>query len=301
MTELIIRLKGEVQSSNFEEWKNELIARLRSVNTELVLDEDFVRAGDQVKAFKNAESMLKEAKQSAIAQAADIQRLFGSIDVVAEETRQVRLALERQIRTRKQEIKERMIEGAINAVHAAIAVQSLAFQSLDHGRFFDRARFDAAAKGKSTSSSLARALESLVREIEQEIGEEGLRVADNIAILDGIADEYRMLFQDRGQLIQLSKSELRLTIDKRIMLFKEDTGARRASRAVSESEGGEERELNPDAPEVAQSRVAIRDRYRITLEMLASREEATELARLIRDAHGGRKTVESVRLSRVHE
>jgi len=123
MTDLIIQLKGEVQSSNFEEWKNELIARLRGVNTELARDEDFVTAADQVKALKNAESTLKEAKQSAIAQAADIQRLFGSIDVVVEETRQVRLALERQIKARKQEIKEQMIERAINTVHAAIVAE----------------------------------------------------------------------------------------------------------------------------------------------------------------------------------
>jgi hypothetical protein len=301
MTDLTIRLKGEVQASNFEEWKNELIARLRSVNTELVRDEDFVRAGEQVKALKNAESTLKEAKQSAIAQAADIQRLFGSIDAVAEETRQVRLALERQIKTRKREIKEQMLEGAINEVHAAIAAQGSAFQTLDHGRFLDRGRFEAAAKGKSTGFTLAKALEGLVREIEREVGEAGLRVADNIAILDGIADEYRMLFQDREQLIQLSKSDLLLTIDKRITLFNEDAAARTASGAVSESEGVEQSELNPDVPEVAQSRAAVRDRYHITLEILATREQAIELARAIREAYGSDEAVESVRLSRVPE
>jgi len=179
--------------------------------------------------------------------------------------------------------------------------QSSAFQSLDHGKFLDRARFEAAAKGKSTSSTLARALESQVREIEREIGEEGLRVAENISILDGIAGEYRMLFQDREQLIQLSKSELRLTIDKRIKLSKEDAATRRAIKAVSESQEVEERELNPDLPEMAQSGAVIRDRYRITLELLACREEAIELARTIRETHSGDEAVESVRLSRVHE
>jgi len=110
-----------------------------------------------------------------------------------------------------------------------------------------------------------------------------------------------MLFQDREQLIQLSKSELRLTIDKRIKLSKEDAATRRAIKAVSESQEVEERELNPDLPEMAQSGAVIRDRYRITLELLACREEAIELARTIRETHSGDEAVESVRLSRVHE
>lgn len=301
MTELIIRLKGEIQDSNFDDWKRDLVARLRGVNTELVRDEDFARASEQVKAFKNAELALKTAKQSAIDQAAEIQRLFGAIDGVAEETRQVRLMLERQIKARKQEIKAQMIEGAINAVHAAIARQSPLFQTLDHGPFLDRARFEAAAKGKSTSATLSRALERLVREIEQEIDQETLRVADNLALVNAIAEEHRMLFQDRENLLRLSAHELRLTIDTRIARYNENQATRRAAKAVDELKRIEEQELNPVSSEARPTEEAAKERFRITLELLASREQAIDLARVIREKHGDDEAVESVRLSRAHE
>ena len=35
MSELIIKLTGEITDTNFDEWKNELLARLKNVNTEL--------------------------------------------------------------------------------------------------------------------------------------------------------------------------------------------------------------------------------------------------------------------------
>jgi len=301
MAELIINLKGEIQNSNFDEWKGELLARIRNVNTELVRDEDFARASDQVKRFKNAERALKRAKQSAIAQAADIQRLFDSIDVVAEETRQVRLTLERRIKARKQEIKEQMIEGGINAVHAAIAQQSAAFQALDHAPFLDRARFEKAAKGKSTGRTLAKAIETLVRQIELEIEEEGMRVAENIAIMDNIADEHRLLFQDRDHLIRLPKSEVRLTIDTRIARYHEETARKRAQLATAELQRIEDQDLNPpDACSVPMAQAA-KERYRITIELSATREHAIELARIIRETHGIDESVASVRLSRVRE
>jgi hypothetical protein len=63
MAQLIIKLTGEIQSSNFDEWKNDLIAQIQSTNTELTTDDDFVAATRHVKLFKAAEKSLKEAKQ----------------------------------------------------------------------------------------------------------------------------------------------------------------------------------------------------------------------------------------------
>ena len=98
VNQLVITLTGTVNFSNFDEWKNDLIAQIQSTNMELVTDEDFGDASDQVKALKLAEKTLKQAKQSAIDQAEEIQKLFSAIDEITEEARQARLSLERQIR-----------------------------------------------------------------------------------------------------------------------------------------------------------------------------------------------------------
>ena len=45
MNDLVIKLTGEVLSSNFEQWKDALVAQIRSTRTELSTDNDFVEAG----------------------------------------------------------------------------------------------------------------------------------------------------------------------------------------------------------------------------------------------------------------
>ena len=49
MSELIIKLNGEVTDTNFDEWKNDLLTKLKQVNTELATDDDFAIAETDVK------------------------------------------------------------------------------------------------------------------------------------------------------------------------------------------------------------------------------------------------------------
>jgi len=53
--DLIIRLKGEIQDSNFDAWRLGLIERIKAADRQLVTDEDFITADKEVKAFKVAE------------------------------------------------------------------------------------------------------------------------------------------------------------------------------------------------------------------------------------------------------
>lgn len=95
MNEIVIKLTGEIENTNFDEWKKDLITQIQSTKKELITDDDFVIASKQVKSFKLAEKSLVEAKQSAIEQASDIQKLFGAIDEISVEARDARLSLER--------------------------------------------------------------------------------------------------------------------------------------------------------------------------------------------------------------
>lgn len=132
MTELTITLTGEVRESNFEEWKDGLVERIRAVDGELSADDDFTSANDSIRQFRDAELMLKSAKQAALKQAADINRLFDAVDAVTEETRQARLTLERRIRTRRQELKQRALQAHIDTnaatLDALTAAQQVLFQ-----------------------------------------------------------------------------------------------------------------------------------------------------------------------------
>lgn len=135
MTELTISLTGEVRESNFEEWKDGLVERIHSVDATLSEDDDFSSANDSIRQFRDAELTLKKAKQTALEQAADINRLFDAVDAVAEETRQARLTLERKVRIRRQELKQRALQVHMDNNAATLDALTPAEQAL----FQDRA------------------------------------------------------------------------------------------------------------------------------------------------------------------
>lgn len=136
MTELTITLTGEVRESNFEEWKDGLVERIQAVDTALSEDDDFTAANDNIRQFRDAELMLKNAKQAALQQAADINRLFDAVDAVTEETRQARLTLERRIRVRRQELKQRALQAHFDSNAATLDALSTAQQALFQDRTY---------------------------------------------------------------------------------------------------------------------------------------------------------------------
>ena len=135
MSDLTITLTGEVRESNFEEWKDGLVERIRAVDVELSADDDFASANDSIRQLRAAEQTLKSAKQTALEQAEEINRLFDAVDAVTEETRQARLALERKIRVRRQERRQRALQTHADANAATLDALPAAQQAL----FQDRA------------------------------------------------------------------------------------------------------------------------------------------------------------------
>jgi hypothetical protein len=102
---LEIQISGRIQNSNFPVWNNALLNQIGLINLKLITDNDFAAATEDVKLLKRAEKAILEAKIRAIEQTEEIQRLFNALDEISEQARQARLTLERQIRTRKQEIR----------------------------------------------------------------------------------------------------------------------------------------------------------------------------------------------------
>lgn len=294
MDQLVIKLTGEIQSSNFDEWKTDLIVKIQSVNRMLTTDDDFVEAIEHVKSFKEAEKFLKEAKQSALEQAADIQSLFAAIDEVSEEARQARLSLDRQIKARKIEIKERLIQSGIEVIRSIIEQQGDDFQQMDHTNFLDRSRFDSATKGKASIKGLQSAIDDLCSRIKEEISQRAQDVRHNKIAIDSLDDKYKMLFQDRTSLLPLTKQELELTIENRIAKYKEDHATIKAKKVINILEKIDHIELNPEKEDTLEE-------FKIIIEVFSSKNMAMEIARSIREKYGENESIKDVRLVRNHD
>lgn len=302
MNQLIIKLTGEIQQSNFDEWKIQLITQIQATKTELTTDEDFVIATRQVKSFKAAEDSLKEAKRTAIDQATDIRKLFAAIDEISEAARQARLSLERQIKARKLEIKNELIQSGIEAVRSFLDQQSDNFQNIDCSGYLDRNRFESAVRGKAGTKGMQFAIDNLGNKIKQEISEKADQVTNNVVTIDSLPSEYQLLFQDRNSLLELTKQELDLTIEKRIALFNERNTRIKAKKADNDLKKLDDITLNPDASlNSDEAGMMEKGKYRLILEILSTKETAIEIARCVKHGFGDNTSITSIRLTRDHD
>jgi hypothetical protein len=295
MNQLIIKLSGEIQSSNFDEWKSELIDQIQATNTELTTDAQFAGAANKVKQFKSAEKALKIAKESAINQAAEIQQLFSAIDEVSEEVRQVRLSLERQIKVRKLEIKEEYIESGMQVVRDFIEEQNSDFQLLDHLNFLDRGNFESTVKGKSGVKGLSTSIDSLCVQIKQEVSSKADQVKQNAITLDSQPAKYRALFQDRAALLDLPITTLNSTIDERLAMFERESHQIEdfptGSGELDDDES--EKELRDQDDEIDG---VEEEEFTLSIEILATRARAMDILKSVQSKYKDEPAVVSIDL-----
>ena len=107
---LNIEAKGEIVSSNFPAFAEMVRARLGEINRELATDDDFDQADQDAKAIAGAEASLKSAKEKALADAEQLHALFEGIDGLSAELAAARLDLAGQIKKRKEELKNEIVE-----------------------------------------------------------------------------------------------------------------------------------------------------------------------------------------------
>ncbi len=291
MSKLSIVLSGVIEKSNFDEWKTDLLEQIRSVKTELSTDSDFASATKHVKQFKAAEKNLKEAKKSALKQAAEISALFEAIDEVSAEARQARLKLDKQIKKRKQEIKDEFIQQGVDTITAFIKEQSPVFQSISHKNYTDDDIFADAVSGKASSKGMQKAITKTCDSIKEAITQKAAEVDANNATLDKLPGNHQALFQDRTQLIVMSPDDLNKTIDERVQNFKPEVAQ------VEEPELAEpEAEAVEEADEGEASEVDKSD-YLITIEVSASEEEADAIRTTVVEALASNNAVGNITLS----
>ncbi len=298
MSELIIKLTGEVTDTNFSEWKNDLLARLEKVNTELATDDDFANAEADVKIIKAGEKSLKEAKTSALEQANEIQKLFAAIDEVSAEAREARLALERQIKKRKAEIKDEIVDSGVDSVIEYLQQQSDALQSVRHS-WLDKSAFEDAIKGKRTTASMQKAVTKLLAQIKGEIADREEKISQNTKKLEEIDDKYSAVFQDQDSLALMDAAQLDLTIEERIDYFEaeqkkqtEVASEPKAEPIMAEEEDSEEQQSEPDEPIHPADESHV-----ISIEVFAQLDVAQELFDEIDDRFSSREIIGEIKLS----
>ncbi|MCB1096241.1 MAG: hypothetical protein KDN22_11755 [Verrucomicrobiae bacterium] len=304
MNALIISLTGEITETNFDEWKTDLLKQIEGIQKELKSDGDFVLATDQAKNLKQAEAALKKAKESAIEQAADIQRLFAAIDEVSAAARNARLFLEGQVKARKQEIKDEIVQSGIRKVRALVEAQSDDFHLTDTRSYTDRGLFEDAIKGKRGIDGMDAAVGLLIDRLQEEISNKATAVEARARKLSAIAPEHQPLFQDRAALLDQSDTDFEATITTRIQVFEQKQAELAAAPApVLEPTPHQAKDDSDDlfsTSGVQEAAPQARGKFQITLLLRATEAEAEALTSEIRENYGSSKIIQSIKLDKAY-
>lgn len=200
MPALRIEVTGMVTASNLAEWKEQAIAVFQGISTELVTDQDFADAEKTVKWCGDIEDQLRAAKQHALSQTESIDLLFRTIDAIAEEARCKRLALEKRVKTRKDERRTEIGNAARRAVqqHVLAINETLGEHAIPMPATL-AADIAEAMKGKRSFTSMQEAVDAVAANAKVDASQSAERIRANMAIL-AEHSEYATLFADRVQL-----------------------------------------------------------------------------------------------------
>lgn len=277
LPKLEISLIGNVSNSNLAVYKSTALAFIKSVNTELCSDQDFVDADKAVKFFASGEKELEAVKERALSDTADIKTLFDTIDELKEEMRQKRLTLSKLVKSRKEEIRKKIMQNANSQINNLVNDLRAEFNGVPIDVKPD---FVAAMKGKSAIESIQNAVDSEIARCSIELTEKATGIRTNLKTLHELGNNHQFLFSNWVDLVS-SKAN-----DDLINLIKSRIAEHEAAEAERKRQEQEriEREAKEKAEREAQAKIEaqekrIRDEERAKVEA-EQKEKADRIAQI---------------------
>ncbi|MFI8608540.1 YqaJ viral recombinase family protein [Pseudomonas sp. NPDC077649] len=215
-----VEVTGMVKHSNLDQFRKLAMEAIGNINTDLQDDQDFADAEKTVKWCADVETRLAATKDHILGQAQDIDAVIRTLDEVNEEARQVRLRLEKLVKNRKQEIRDKIVQDANEAFRKHTA-------DLEAG-FGGKIRMPvvvidvaSAIKGKKTIASLRDAADTELARAKVEASTVATSINQNLATLREQAAGFEFLFHDAQQLLLKASEDLQAVIANRITEHKQ--------------------------------------------------------------------------------
>jgi len=216
---LAIAIRGEVTSSNLAVFRDAAETFISRINRDLKTDQDFADAEQAVKTCKEAEEHLEFTRKTALAQTASVDELMRTIDHIKNQLSVVRLALDKDVKRRKEEIRTEIVSAAEKAYRAHIAGIQAEIAPITIP--FGGPNFAVAIKNKRTLESLHNAVDSALA--EGKIAADGWArdVRQKLSWFNSEQSrDYGFLFRDLQSLIVKPDDDFRLAVFSRVEAHK---------------------------------------------------------------------------------
>lgn len=197
--ELIISTESKVLACNIADFEKQADQFLATLTSKFETDDDFAAAKEEVKTLKEVEDKIRAAIKSA--QSGEIAALITSAENIAERFRQERLARDKLVKLKESEIKQNIIDGALDEISEIRSKYessvSLALeQTMPKSAITNR--LEEATKNKRKLDGLVKSVNAEKTLILAELAQESARIT---ARLKMIPVAYEHLFRDALQLV----------------------------------------------------------------------------------------------------
>lgn len=255
---LHIVLRGEVSASNLSEFKDVALTAIRSVNRDLKTDQDFADSAKARKWCEDIETRVAAAKEHALSQTATIDLLFRTMDEVSAEAREVRLALEKLEKARKESRRGEIVAGGVKAFADHIATLNTRLGKPYMPAI--TADFGGSIKNLRTFDSMQNAVDTTLANAKIAANETADLIQINLAMLRDQAADYKTLFADTSTLVLKAADDLQAVITSRIVEQKAADDKRlEADRARIATEAREKAESEAAAKQRQDNEMALQE------------------------------------------
>lgn len=209
-----VRLDGQlVVASNLPEFGAALRAFIERIPTSPSTDQQFADCESACKALKKAEDALESSETHALAQMLDVNDLRRTIADLRNLARQTRLASEKAVTARKEQVRLEIVQEGQAALREHITALN---KRLGHPYMpAVLADFAGAIKGKRTIDSLRDAVSTTLANAKIEASAIADKIQFNLETLSK-ACEFAFLFPDSAQIVQKAADDVKFLVNSRI-------------------------------------------------------------------------------------
>ena len=217
------KMNGLALESNLEAYKQAATDLVALSEKPLESDQDFADAEARQKVFTKAEKDIKDACDRVMGEIDSIDTFVKDMRFISEQIRQARLAEGKQIKARKEELREEILnkanQEASKSLNEAMAKVNAKLPNIDFDPF-------AAMKGKRTIESLQDAADTEVAKAKIQINEFVELAMGNALHLSTQAQGYDFLFNDWAQIAFKATEDFKTLVTARIATYQAEQKAK---------------------------------------------------------------------------
>jgi hypothetical protein len=290
---LVLTTESKVLSTNIVEFEKQAEQFLATLTSKFETDDDFAAAKEEVKTLKEVEDKIRAAIKSA--QSGEIAALITSAENIAERFRQERLARDKLVKLKESEIKQNIINGALDEI-SEIRSKYESSVSLALEKTMPKLaitnRLEEATKNKRKLDGLVKSVNAEKTLILAELAQESARIT---ARLKMIPIAYEHLFRDALQLVA-GTDDLEPIIAERVNVEQQREAELKAKaeeevKVKAEAQAvAEEMETQSAVEKTQENSTALSDEptfnFEIRIAFTGTQEQAIALARKVKAQYG---------------